>query len=97
MKIGTTWEIQIPGRGGIPTNATAAVVNLTVTGAPLTGFATVHPCGSLPAASSINYYGPGLTRANELIAKLSPNGTICIYTENPVDVIVDTVGYTRET
>jgi hypothetical protein len=89
----STWEVQIAGRGGVPAGAAAAVVNLTVTGATDFGFATVYPCGALPTASSINW-GPGVTRPNELIAKLSPTGTICIYTLTSIDIIVDTVGHT---
>jgi hypothetical protein len=90
----TTWEIQIAGRGNVPTNATAAVVNLTVTGATTASFATVHPCGTLPTASSINW-APGVTRPNELIAKLSPTGTLCIYTDDTIDILLDTVGFTQ--
>ncbi|NND74119.1 MAG: hypothetical protein HKN44_03845, partial [Ilumatobacter sp.] len=89
---GTTWEIPIAGRGIVPASATAAAVNLTVTAGTDHGFATVHPCGALPLASSLNY-GPGITRPNELLAKLSPTGTICVYTSADVHVIVDVVGY----
>jgi len=92
---GTTWEIQIADRGDVPATATAAVVNLTVTGGLAPGFATVHPCGTLPKASSLNY-GPGITRPNELIAKLSNTGTICVFTKATVDVIVDVVGYIED-
>ena len=46
------------------------------------GFAAVHPCEELPLASSLNY-GPGITRPNELVAKLSPTGTICVYKALP--------------
>ena len=90
---GGTWEIDIAGRGGVPSNATAAVINLTVTGAAGPGFATAHPCGTLPKASSINY-DAATTRPNELIAKLSPTGTICIYAKTTVQVILDVVGHT---
>ena len=88
----TTWEVRIAGRGKVPADATSAVVNLTVTGGTAPGFATVHPCGTLPTASSINY-GPGTTRPNELVAKLSPAGTICVYTLAPTHVVVDVAGY----
>ena len=89
---GTTWEIPIAGRGDVPASATTAAVNLTVTGGVGPGFATVHPCGALPLASSINY-DVGVTRPNELVAKLSPDGAICVYTFAGVHVIVDVVGH----
>lgn len=89
---GSVWEIPIAGRGDVPTSATTAVVNVTVTDATGPGFATVYPCGALPVASSLNY-DVGVTRPNEVMAKLSPNGSICVYTLADVQVIVDVVGY----
>jgi hypothetical protein len=88
---GTTWEIDIAGRGGIPDDATAAVVNLTVRGAEQRGFATVFPCGDLPLSSSVNY-APGTVEPNEVVAKLSPTGTICVFSVRTVHVIIDVVG-----
>ena len=90
---GTIWEIDIADRGAVPADATAAVVNLTVTGGQGPGFATVYPCTpTVPTASSINY-GVGITRPNELIAKLSAEGTICVFTLTEADIIVDVVGH----
>ncbi len=89
---GTTWEIQIAGRGGVPASAVTAALNVTVTGGIGPGFATLYPCGERPVASSLNY-DVGITRPNELVAKLSPDGMICVYTLTDVDVIVDVVGY----
>ena len=93
---GTTWEIDIAGRGDVPDDAIAVVANVTVTGGATPGFATVHPCGELPNASSLNY-GSGITRPNEVVARLSSSGTVCIYTLTDVDVIVDVVGYVPDT
>jgi Subtilase family len=90
------WEIEIAGRGDVPHDATAVVANITVTGGDAPGFATVHPCGQRPNASSLNY-GPGITRPNEVVARLSPSGTLCIDTLTAVDVIVDVVGYLPDT
>lgn len=89
---GTRYEIQVTGRAGIPTTASAAVVNLTVTDAAGPGFATVYPCGNVPGSSSINF-GAGTTRPNELIAKLSPAGAICVFARTDTHVIVDVVGH----
>lgn len=89
---GTTWEIPIASRGDVPTTATAAVVNLTALNSVGPGFATVYPCGQRPTASSVNYV-PGAIEPNEVIAKLSPSGTICVYTTTDVDVIVDVAGH----
>ena len=48
-----------------------------------------HPC---PLASSLNYT-TGATIPNEVIAKLSTTGTICLYTLAPTHLIVDTTGW----
>jgi hypothetical protein len=58
------------------------------------GFATVFPCGTVPDSSSVNYLA--LTNeavANEVIAKLSPTGSICVYTNAAANVLVDVVGH----
>jgi CSLREA domain-containing protein len=90
---GTSYEIDVTGRAGIPSGATAAVVNLTVTGAPGAGFATVHPCrDGTPTASSANY-AAGETVANELVVKLSDAGSICVFALTDTHVIADVTGY----
>ncbi len=83
-----TIEVQIAGRGGIPADAEAAVLNLTITRAATNGYATAFPCGTQPPTSSINYQ-PGESIANELVAKLSPDGTICVYVHRTAHVILD--------
>lgn len=93
---GDTYEVTIAGRGGIAGDATAAVINLTTVGPPARGFLTIHPCGDQPLAASINY-GPGQITNNEIIAKLSPRGTICIYADTATGLVVDAVAYTSST
>ncbi len=88
----TTWEIEIAGRGQVPLDASAAVVNVTVLDGTGPGFATVYPCGDVPTTSSVNY-GSGTVEANEVVGKLSPTGTICVFTTAQANVIVDVVGY----
>ena len=56
-----------------------------------TGFFTVYPCGERPLASGINY-GVG-NIANEIIAKLSPEGTVCVYNQTATHIIADVTGY----
>ncbi len=89
---GQVLEVSIAGRGGVPADAKAAVVNVTLVNAAAGGFATVFPCGTRPDASSVNYAAGG-TVANEVIAKLSPVGSICVYTSATADVLVDVVGF----
>ena len=89
---GTHIELDVLNRGGIASNnVDAVVINLTATGTEGPGFATAYPCGTRPNASSVNYTGGDV--ANEIIVKLSPTDTVCIYTETTTHLIADVVGY----
>jgi alpha-tubulin suppressor-like RCC1 family protein len=88
----STLEIQVTGRAGVPTTATAVVVNITATQAQANGFVTVHPCGTPPNASNLNYQ-PGISIPNSVTTKLSPRGTICLTTNRTVHLIADINGY----
>ncbi len=90
---GSQFELQITGRIGIPQGAAAAVVNITAINPNAGGFITVHPCvDPVPNASSLNHV-VGINRANEIIAKLSSTGTICIDNSAGLDLAVDLVGW----
>ena len=93
---GTFWKIKIADRGAIPASATSVVANVTVTGPTGPGNLRVYPCTpDIPGASALNYT-PGLTRPNELVAKLSDDGYLCIWTKATAHVLVDAVGYIEE-
>ncbi len=91
---GQVLTVPIAGRGGVPVDAKAVVANVTLVGAAAAGFATVFPCGTVPDASSVNYLAVANEAvANEVIAKLSPTGSICVYTNAAANVLVDVAGY----
>ena len=91
---GATLVVPIAGRGGVPGDAKAVVANVTLVGAAAPGFATVFPCGTVPNASTANYLAVANEAvANEVIAKLSPTGSICVFTSAATNVIVDVVGH----
>jgi Cysteine-rich secretory protein family len=90
---GSVLELDVTGRGGSASNASAVSLNLTATETGGAGFATVYPCGtSRPEASTINY-GPGATIANGIIAKVGSGGKVCIYTHARAHLVVDLEGY----
>ena len=92
-RAGTFMEVDITGRGDVPADVNAVIVNLTTLGASAPGHATVYPCtADIPTASTVNYT-PGAVTPNEVIAKVSARGSICIYTHADVHVIADVVGY----
>lgn len=90
---GTEIELQVAGRAGVPATASAAVLNVTVTGAQADGYVTVYPCGATrPTTSNLNY-SAGQTIPNAVISKLGSNGKICIYANGTTHVLADINGY----
>jgi hypothetical protein len=86
-------ELSVAGRNGIPGDATAVILNVTVTDPQGTAFVTVFPCGSpRPNASNINYF-TGLTIANLVIAKVGDDGKVCLYTLGAAHLIADVNAY----
>lgn len=89
---GTTLEVQVTQRGGVPAGASAVVLNVTATGATRAGFVTVFPCGQpRPNASNLNYTA-GQTVPNLVISRVGANGRVCFYTESATNLIADVTG-----
>jgi hypothetical protein len=86
-------ELQVTGRGGVPTGAGEALLNVTVTAPRGPGFVTVYPCdGGRPTASNLNYVA-GATVTNAVISPLGASGRVCLFTLAPADLVVDVNGY----
>ena len=95
-KAGRIVEVQVTGVGKTqaPATAASAFLNVTTTNESPVGFFTVWPCGKQqPNASSGNYRGAGLSTAHLVAANIGDNGRVCIYVLEPVDLVVDLVGY----
>jgi trimeric autotransporter adhesin len=89
---GSTLEVVVAGRGGVPANAVAAALNVTAVNAGGNGFVTVHPCGQpRPTASSLNIT-VGATVPNAVIAPIGAGGKVCIFTSQPTHLVVDVNG-----
>jgi enamine deaminase RidA (YjgF/YER057c/UK114 family) len=67
-------------------------LNVTVVDAMQRGFLSVYPCAQRPLVSSVNYE-IGETVANEVIAVLSPTGSVCFFASATVDLVVDVNGW----
>jgi hypothetical protein len=90
---GTSTRVQVTGRAGVPDTATAVVLNVTVTQAQASGFATVFPVGATrPTASNLNYKA-GDTVPNAVVARIGVGGSICVFTLATAHYIVDIAGY----
>jgi hypothetical protein len=90
---GESFTLNVAALGGVPADAIAAALNVTVTDSRSSGFWTVFPAGSArPMASNINVSGAGATIANQVIARLS-GGQATIYAQTGGNLIVDLVGW----
>jgi extracellular elastinolytic metalloproteinase len=86
-------EVVVAGRGGVPADATAVALNVTVTESTAPGYATVYPCGTQPPTASNLNYGVGTTIANAAITKVGTGGKVCIFTQQSTHLVVDVNGY----
>ncbi len=86
---GSTVEVLVAGRGGVPASASAVMLNVTAVKPSVNGYLTVFPCGTvMPVASSVNY-APGDVVPNAVLAKIGDGGKVCIFTLADTDLIVD--------
>jgi len=77
----------------IPASVGAVALNVTVVSPDASGFVTVYPCDvARPLASNVNYTA-GQIVPNGVIAPVSSNGEVCIYSLSPTDVVVDLAGW----
>jgi subtilisin family serine protease len=91
---GSTRNLQVRGQNGVPSSATAVVVNVTVTTPTGAGYLTAFPTGtSLPLASNVNFI-KGETVPNLGVIQLGSTGGMSIYNSSgSTQVIVDLQGY----
>ena len=75
-----------------PAGATAVAATLTVTGGSTAGFLAAFPCaGTIPKVSNVDWE-PGETIAGAAFVPVAADGTFCVFTNSPTDVIVDITG-----
>lgn len=89
---GSEVKLQVRGRGGVSTSATAVAMNVTAVGPVAPGFVTVHPClPAVPSTASLNF-AVGTNRGNELVAQLDTDGDVCLFVQGSTHLVVDVVG-----
>ena len=98
---GGSLDVQVAGTeppgstvGGVPSDATAAVLNVTAVGPTNSGYLTVYPTGTTRAfASSLNFVA-GQTVANLVTVALGVNGQVTVFNSmGMTNVVVDVEGY----
>ncbi|HEX2047726.1 MAG TPA: hypothetical protein VHF27_08180 [Acidimicrobiales bacterium] len=96
LGIDSTVDVQVTGEGGVPEDATAVVLNVTVTEVPAGPWSwlTVYPTGTArPDTSNLNFV-PGQTVPNLVVARIGADGKISIYNSlNFTVVIADVQGW----
>ena len=98
LAAGQERTIDLKVGGGLPAGASAALINLTVTGTSAGGgfLKTFKPGAAVPAASAINWTSGGQNIANGATVAVSPTGTLtvrCGGSGASTDFIVDVAGY----
>ena len=86
-------ELRVAGVAGVPLDAKAVVINVTVTGSTTGGYVTVFPCGTTrPLASSLNF-GAGETVSNLAVAAVGARGSVCFYSPADPFYVIDITAY----
>ncbi len=88
--------MQVAGRGGVPSNATGVIVNVTVAGTTASSYLSVWPAGTArPTSSNLNWTA-GRTIPNLVMTRLGSGGALSIgNASGQAHVIVDVMGYVR--
>jgi Tol biopolymer transport system component len=90
-----TRSVTVAGVGGVPANADAVVLNVTVTGTTASSNLRVWPAGpgEVPTASSLNWQA-GWTIPNAVTVKVGDSQAVDVYNNNGnAHVVIDVVGY----
>ncbi len=87
--------LQVTGVAGVPSQATAVVLNVSVTGTTAPSFLTVWPADKpRPTASNLNWTGANVTVPNLVTVSLSADGKINFYNlAGTTHVFADIAGY----
>ncbi len=90
---GSVVELEVGGVAGVPADAAAVLLNVTVTEASGRGYATAWPCGSpRPLASFLNFVR-GVDQANLTPVRIGTGGRVCIYVHEGTQIVADVNGY----
>jgi hypothetical protein len=90
---GESIDVQVTGRGGVPADAQAVVLNVTATEPTAASYLTVWPSGDArPVASSVNM-SPGQTVPNLIIARVGEGGRVSVFNNaGSTHVVIDVLG-----
>jgi hypothetical protein len=86
-------RVPVAGTNGLPSDVTAAALNVTAVGPETDGFLSVFPCSEVTPTTSTLNFAAARDIANSTIATLAADGSVCVYSSAATDVIVDITGW----
>jgi hypothetical protein len=90
---GNILRVEVTGVGGVPDAAVGAVsLNVVAVDPSGAGYVTVFPCGARPLVASVNYTA-GEIVPNAVIAPVSPDGEVCLFSLADTHLVVDLNGW----
>ena len=90
---GAVVKVQIGGVANVPTGLTNVLLNVTAINSAGGGFVTAYACGTAaPTTSNLNPRASATT-TNLVSAPVAADGSVCLFTLQPTDLIADLVGY----
>ncbi|MCX6522548.1 MAG: hypothetical protein NTZ21_17965 [Actinobacteria bacterium] len=98
LAAGAVLAVEVAGIRGVPADADAVALNVTVANPRADGYLTVFPCGEAPpVASNLNYTRADRAVPNAVVARVGRDRSVCVTSSADVDVIVDVAGYVPPT
>lgn len=86
----------VTGAHGVPADAGAVNVNVTVTSPAADGWVAAYPCGTERTNSTVNF-ASGQTAANMALVKVGTGGAICFVSTVDAQLVIDLNGYVAPT
>lgn len=94
---GSSTDVVLAGRHGIPADVVAVALNVTATEAAAAGYVQAFPTGrAAPGSSStLNVERAGQTIANGSIVPVGDGGAVTLFSQSGAHLVADVVGYFR--
>ena len=100
LAAGSTFEVQVAGRAGVPDDADVVSLNVTAVGPQSRGYLSLLSAefgcdlgGEPPTTSTVNFDSTARAFANATAIQLSSKGTVCVYAHEPVHALLDVSTY----
>jgi len=99
QQVGGGYELEVQMTdldGFVQSDGVGAVsLNVVSTGSGAAGYITVYACGTRDLVASVNFPA-GATVGNAVITPVSADGTVCFFSSQPSDIVVDMNGWIAE-